>query len=611
MLSGRNKELRRIIKLKNEGKVTVAKNKLAEFKKKKHTTEINIRSRLIETYFEFIDKKHWEKGFKILDEILVECESLNIPLLVIDVFYVKAYALYLSEQYKKSLEIIKIIKELLDENSNIEDVEYKKRKAHLFLLEGFNYNWMGQNKHARDAAAKGLDPAKELDDSEVLLDLYELLGNNDFQLAEVEDALAHYHAGYQLAQDVGNNLKTQQYSLRLMEGYQAIGNIELAMKYCDLTIEWWKKHKQDYNYVLLFKANIYWESGELTKAIEIGKRVLPTFEKLTDLWGRALCLDLKAAIEWFEGSLDKAIEYMHKAIDLVKKRDDIFRSMVLSVRLVPMLFDKGRFDQVLEIGFSCLEAFKENKNPYYQASIFETMGSTYHVKGDYNLALDYCQKSLKLWKKFKAPLRIIHSLFILVQIAIDKKDKELCSTYLKELEEFAKQHPTDYMQQIFRTTQALDLKASPRPRNWMRAADILEQVVEEKIIKHGVSVIALINLCEILMNEFSLSGDIQVLEELEHYAEKLTELALMENIHHLKIEASNIQLMILWLKAQHSLVELDIQKARNLLQESRKIADEKGLFRLAEKLTQQQELLMEQLSQWDGFIRKYYEFIKE
>ena len=58
------------------------------------------------------------------------------------------------------------------------------------------------------------------------------------------------------------------------------------------------------------------------------------------------------------------------------------------------------------------------------------------------------------------------------------------------------------------------------------------------------------------------------------------------------------------------MVEIDFQKAKSILENARKIADEEGLYTLAEKLTLQQERLLSQLSQWDDFIRKYYEFIE-
>ena len=91
----------------------------------------------------------------------------------------------------------------------------------------------------------------------------------------------------------------------------------------------------------------------------------------------------------------------------------------------------------------------------------------------------------------------------------------------------------------------------------------------------------------------------------------LSDFAKMQNVRHLRLEANNLQILTHWLKAQRSMVEIDLQKAKTLLDNTWKIADQEGMYRLAEKLTQQQEKLLGQLAQWDDFIRKYYEFIKE
>ncbi len=155
------------------------------------------------------------------------------------------------------------------------------------------------------------------------------------------------------------------------------------------------------------------------------------------------------------------------------------------------------------------------------------------------------------------------------------------------------------------------MKKSIRPRDWFKAIDLLVEARSKKYIKQGHAEIALINLCELLMNEFSISGHEEVLKELEHYVEELSELAKKQNIYHLRLEAYNPEIMTHWMKAQKSMVEIDFQKAKSILENARKIADEEGLYTLAEKLTLQQERLLSQISQWDDFIRKYYEFIKE
>jgi len=383
------------------------------------------------------------------------------------------------------------------------------------------------------------------------------------------------------------------------------------LEYLDISIEYSKKLGWPHEWLNYLKAIIYWNTGELEKSIPIFKETLPYMEKETTHKEIALVLMGKAIIESVEGEIDKAVEFMTEAVNLGKQMDDAYCVSVFSIVLIRMLFNKGEFDKVLEICYSILDSLKDNKKPYNEPSVYYEMGKTFHMKGDYNLALENVQKALKLFKRFNAELFIARSLFTLLQISIDKNDKVLYTKYLEELDAFVKLHPTNFFEQMYRTAQAIVLKASSRPRDWAKAVDILIDVVNEKFTKFGFNLVALINLCELLMNEFSISGDAQVLKELEFYVDELSELALMQNVYHLRLEANNLHIITHWLKAQKSMVELDFQKAKTLLENTRKIADEKGLYRLAEKLTQQQEKLLVQLSQWDDFIRKYYEFIKE
>jgi len=610
MFAGKNKELQKIINLKNKGKFSKASDKLTKFIIKNHKPETNIRAQLIKAFLN-ANMGFWEKGLGIIEKAISESELLGDQLLIIDAFIVKANCFAWGEQYKKSNTLIEETEKLLEEKLNSEEYDNKLRKAMLILSKGHNYNSMGENKLAREMANHGLTFTKKITESEIQLNLYELLGNNEYQVAEYEQAINYYNVGLQIAKDANYSFYEWLFCFRLTEGYGVIGNVDLALKYCDLSIELRKKQNKNPMWMLAFKAQIYWSIGELEKSIKLNKESLPFFEKETSFWGRACFLRIKAYIEWREGSINQAIEYMTEAIDLVKKRDDICRSTILSVQLAPMLFDKGKFEQVLEICFANLEIIKRNKNSYFQTLVFETMGRTFHIQGDYNLALDYVQKSLKSWKRFNYTIQIAQSLFILLQISIDKNDKVLYTKYLEELEIFVKNNSTNLFEQMYQTAQALVLKASSRPRDWAKAVEILIDVVNEKITKHGHSEIALINLCELLMNEFSMSGDAQVLQELECYVEKLSKLAKKQNVYHLRLEANNLQIMTHWLKAQNSMVELDFQKAKTLLNNARQIADAKGLYRLAEKMSQQQERLLGQLSQWDDFIRKYYEFIKE
>ncbi|MCE7745749.1 MAG: hypothetical protein GPJ52_11515 [Candidatus Heimdallarchaeota archaeon] len=610
MLAGKNKELQRIINLKNKGKFSVASEKLAEFEKKNHRTETNFRAQLIKALLA-ANMGSWEKGFEILEPVLSKCETIGNPLLLIDALFVKAQCLLWGEQYKKSNTLIEETEKILEENLKPDENDYRIRKAWLLWSKGTCFSWMGDGKRAIEIAKQGFMIVNSLNDSELLLNYYDLLGLAEFHLDAFEDAITHFQSGFQLAKEDRNDFGIYFFSSRLTEGYLRIGKFNLSMEYNDLTIDYCKKLGRNPNWDIYYKSFIYWYSGEIEKSVELMKKVLPLLENITTLHGRAFVLAGKAIIEWVEGKLDKSFEYLTEAINLMKKRDDVYRANLISIILARGLFDKGEFDKVLEVCFSILESSKDNKKSVNNPSVFYEIGKVYHIRGDYNLALEYVQKALKLWKRINPILWIARSLFTLLQISIDKNDKVLNTKYLEEFEAFVKDNPTNFLKQMYQTAQALVLKTSSRPRDWAKAVDILIKVVKEKFTKHGFTLVALINLCELLMNEFSISGDAQVLQELEFYVEELSELAKMQNVHHLRLEANNLQILTHWLKAQKSMVEIDLQKAKILLDNTRKVADEEGMLRLAEKLTQQQEKLLGQLSQWDDFIRKYYEFIKE
>ncbi|NPD90425.1 MAG: hypothetical protein HGN29_17060 [Asgard group archaeon] len=610
MLDGKNKELQEIIKLGNEGKIKEALEKLEEFEKKEQQNVLLIRAKIIKALFT-ASMGFWEKGLVIIKTITSESEVLNDKLLLIDTHIIEARCLLLGQQYKKSITQVEETENKFEEILNQDEYDFRIRKSWLFFIKGACLSWMGKAKLALETAKSGYSLIQSFNDIQMQLYYYRLFGLCEFQSDAFEDAIDHYQAGFQLAKDTKSEIWKASFASNLAQSYRGIGRFTLAMKYTDISIEYFKKLGIPHDWMVYFKAMIYRQSGEPEKAIAIFKKILPKLEHETTHKEKALVLLGKAIIEWVEGDIDTAVEQMTEAVNLSKQMDDAYGVNIFSLFLVNALFDKGEFDKVIETSHSVLEMFKYNKNVVSEPFFLIEMGKAYHMKGNYNLALEYVNKSLELFRRFNAELNIARSLFRLIQISIDKNDEPLYIKYQKELEAFVKLHPTNHFELMNQTAHALVLKNSTRPRDWMKAVDILIKVVEEEFTRFGFHIIALINLCELLMNEFSMSGDIQVLEELEHYLGELTDLAKKQNVYHLRLEANNLQILTHWLKAQKSMVDLDFEKAKILLVETQKIADEKGLYRLAEKLTMRTEKQLKQLSEWDDFIRKYYEFIKK
>ena len=105
------------------------------------------------------------------------------------------------------------------------------------------------------------------------------------------------------------------------------------------------------------------------------------------------------------------------------------------------------------------------------------------------------------------------------------------------------------------------------------------------------------NLCEILIYELELTGDEQILKEIDALINRLLEIAESEYLYALLAETY-------FFKSKVSLLHLDIENSRQLLIKAQKIAKEHDLNRLAKKISNEQDSLLMNLDEWEKKIEK-------
>ena len=99
-------------------------------------------------------------------------------------------------------------------------------------------------------------------------------------------------------------------------------------------------------------------------------------------------------------------------------------------------------------------------------------------------------------------------------------------------------------------------------------------------LHYFLKVDVLINLCELLMIEALKFNDLTALQKTENYLGELHTLAVTNEIPYLTAES-------LWLQSKFALLNLDVEKAQNLINGALKIATENGLERLRKKLLEE------------------------
>ncbi|MGB5912357.1 MAG: hypothetical protein WBH31_14280, partial [Promethearchaeia archaeon] len=142
---------------------------------------------------------------------------------------------------------------------------------------------------------------------------------------------------------------------------------------------------------------------------------------------------------------------------------------------------------------------------------------------------------------------------------------------------------------LYRVSKALLLKTKPRLSNLAKAEELLKEVIEED----DWQIIAIINLCDILLIDLRNTNDMEVVDEIKDYIGQLLNIAEKTHSYPLQAEAYLLQ-------AKFALISLNLEEARRLLTQGQKIAEKYGLSLLARKISNEHDELLKRLDMWEN-----------
>lgn len=292
------------------------------------------------------------------------------------------------------------------------------------------------------------------------------------------------------------------------------------------------------------------------------------------------------------GELDDALNYYQKSLTLSKKLENklLIASCLNNIGIIFQF--KGELDQVLGFYEQSLALNKELDRKMDVALLFNNIGEIYHMKGVYEKGSNYYKKSLDLYKTLGNNLFTSLVLYNLVVIAIDYGSIEQAQTYLQQLDEINNKEKNKHISQRFRLVKAMMLRESGRVVNIAEAQKLFQEIAQEEMISLEDNVTALLNLCEILLQELRTTGNEEIQVELK------------EVVSHLKYVAEGNNSFIwlaktYWLQSKIALLEFDLQQAQELLGKAEIIANEKGLLKLLNKISSEQDILLNQFNKWE------------
>jgi len=330
----------------------------------------------------------------------------------------------------------------------------------------------------------------------------------------------------------------------------------------------------------------------LEKTLGLAKEVGNTFEMVhANL--------LMARIMW-QGKVefDLAKEYCTKALLIAKK----IKFNHFWIALSNLFFGLANlwfceYDISLKHYLTSLEIFRKIKNIRQVAHCLNSIGLIYATIGDYDIAFKYYQESLLLRESQTRDMSIEIPLFNLGAMALDYGDNELAQKYFNRLEHLYNQKKESGMflfyPLMFSLCKALMLKTSSRIRDKAKAEELFKEIIETDTIWPDSHITANIHLCDLLLAEFRLNNNSEILDEINYYVAKLLTIAEEQHSYLVFCEAFILQ-------AKLALLNFEMKAARRFLTQAQKIAESYGIKRLAMKISYEHDELLKKSKMWEN-----------
>jgi tetratricopeptide (TPR) repeat protein len=497
-----------------------------------------------------------DRGLELAEQIFAEGQQLENHLVMVDALTSKANALLELGRLSESLQVIHEGEDLLS-TSRFGKFQHAVRDSALKHLKGTVYRKQGD-----------LDPALEV--------LKECL--------VTRQDLGNSHVIAEALNDIGIIYASKG------EFASAIDNLEQAMVIFE--------NLGNQPPIIKIRNNIgmiYWQTGKLDLALKFFQESYALSEELGNKRFIAAIATNIGLILWHRGELDSALDHYHKGLE-------IYETLAYKAEMATCLNNigiihstRGELDLALDCFQRSLALAEEQGNKREIAASLNNIGLIYRDQGNPEAAFPNFERSLQLYEEIGNDFNSCEPLYRLVELAIRETSPDAAQLYFRKLAEMDARGENKLVSQKYRLARALMLKTSARIVKKGEAQLLLQYIADEELIKHDTTVDAMLNLCELLIAELGVSGNEEILTDIE---------ALLDNLH----DIASDQHIFEWLartyllRSKVALLELDTKEARSLLSQAQLIAEETGLNNLAMTISGEFDSLLKEQAKWDKYV---------
>jgi hypothetical protein len=207
-------------------------------------------------------------------------------------------------------------------------------------------------------------------------------------------------------------------------------------------------------------------------------------------------------------------------------------------------------------------------------------------------AQEYFLKSKEICESIKQYNLLPFVLYNLILVNLELKKLKNAQKLLNQLKQISTETGYKSINQIYQLASIIVLKESGDISELGNAVKLIDEFLAEKDIPLDWRLEALYSLLEIRIKELQLSPNIETLREVQ------------KRLHHLEVVAEEEPLLwllanIYRLQSRLALIQLDPQRAIELLNKAQNIAEEIKVVLLKKKIEEDREKINQQLDMWN------------
>lgn len=436
------------------------------------------------------------------------------------------------------------------------------------------------------------------------------------------------------------DLETLQYNLLKSSVYLRLRFDKKCLKYGKLAYQ--QAQKLKFNFLSIDALlNIAWSLfwlGKLEKAfelifkVEVKMRNIENITKFRFERRKAFLFFIKAVGSWFQAD-EKGFKYAKKSLSIRKKlgiKHEIVESLSILAGLSTYFTED--LDTSLAILNECHNLALEINHPWAKTFNQKNYGDIYHFKGDLKKALIYYKNGIKEFEKNGNFLPAVSTMGVVGKVYREMGDIDQCCSYLLHSYDISKmtnnewlksriitdlieilvirgniQKAEKYLEKLksiydqeshnerirnsYLISKALILKSVKRFQSQAKAQEIFNSIIKDKTTENEILITALLNQCELLLDELNLTKKDEIIDEINLLVDELLKWADRFKSYWILSET-------LVLRARLALLKFNLTNARRLLTKAQKIAEKYQMHWLAAKISYDHDSLLQELDIW-------------